>query len=212
MKTMAPLNKGLTLVELLVVVAVLGVLFILASSGVNRMLEKSRETGCVSNLRQLFQGFMSYANDYNGKLPFGAREPDIPDPNANYYGGVYAREMKAYLPGKGSNTGYTDPYLCPADRTIRAGTSRGFLGHSYGVNMTICRDNYNRVVTWKYPSRTFLLADSINSLISRSNPSNLAPRHRGGANTLFLDGHVEWRPAPFPDWNEDRRFWVPDLD
>lgn len=194
------------------ITAVLATLLFAAS---RRVMARANEVRCAHNLRQLYQGFMSYANDYNGKVPFGKREPDILEDNANYYGGIYGKEFKVYIPGgnPGSSTGYAEPYLCPSDQEPRSKTTRGYFGHSYGVNMTICQGGYNRVINWKYPARTFLLADSKKDVISRTSPNtNLDPRHHDGANTLFLDGHVEWRPAPFPTLSEDRGFWVPDYE
>lgn len=208
-------KSGFTVIELLVVIVIAGILAVLVISAGGRVMERLNESRCAHNLQQLYRGFMLYANDHNGKVPFGAREPDIPEINASYYGGIYGKEFKSYIPGgnPGASTGYIEPYLCPADQEVRSGTTRGFFGHSYGVNMTICRDQYNRVVNWKYPARTFLLADSKKDVIARTLPNaNLDSRHHGGANTLFLDGHVEWRPAPFPTWQEDRGFWVPDYE
>lgn len=206
-------RQGFTLIEIMVIIMIATVLVTLVFATSRRVMARANEARCAHNLRSLYQGFMLYANDYNGKLPFGRRDPDVPDINSSYYGGQYGKEFKAYIPGgnPGANTGYAEPYLCPSDLEPRSNTTRGFYGHSYGVNMTICRDEYNRVIKWKYPARTFLLADSKKDVIARSSPNiNLEPRHRDGVNTLFLDGHVEWRPAPFPTWSEDRGFWVPD--
>lgn len=200
------------LVELLAVLTLIVVLAALLFVNVPRLVEQSTRMRCAQNLRQLYAGFMAYATDHGGKIPFGARDPDIPDANSNYYGGIYGAEFKNYIPGKrvaGNNTGYIEPYLCPADREIRMGNSYGFLGHSYGVNMKVC-NNYNRISTWRYPSRTFLLADSLGPVIASTVPQQrLAPRHADGANTLFLDGHVEWIKAPFPVWSDNRGFWDP---
>jgi len=208
-------KSGFTLIEMLLIIMITVILVTLIFAASGRVMARVNEARCAHNLRQLYQGFISYANDHNGKIPFGARNPDILDVNASYYGGIYGKEFKVYLPGgnPGASTGYAEPYLCPSDQEVRSGTTRGFFGHSYGVNMTICRDQYNRMASWKYPGRTFLLADSKKDVIARTSPNaNLAPRHHDGANTLFLDGHVEWRAAPFPTWQEDRGFWVPDYE
>lgn len=204
--------RGFTLIEILISTAIAAVLLALLVTVGGRTVDRSREARCVGNLRQLHMGFTLYAQDHGGRLPFGPRDPDVTEPLANYYGGVYAAELKPYIPSRpvpGANTGYVEPYLCPADRESRAG-SIGFLGHSYGVNQTICDERWSRPLNWKNASRTFLLADSKKAVISRSSPAtNLGPRHRGGANTLFCDGHVEWRTAPFPNASQDRTFWYP---
>ena len=203
---------GFTLPELLVGIAVVAVLLALLGGGMRRYREFAVEARCRGNLRALYAAFIQYAMDHRGLLPFGAREPDIPEINANYYGGTYAKEFKVYLPSAnmyGVNTGYCEPYLCPGDLEARRG-ERGFLGHSYGVNMRICRDQNNRIATWKSPAQAFLLADSLKDVISHTQPNtNLSNRHRNGANTLFCDGHVEWRAYPFPTQAENRPFWNP---
>lgn len=224
-----PSAKAFSLIELTVVLAILAVLIVVGISVSGSFARKSRDIGCVSNLRSLHQGFLYYLSDY-GTLPFGVPTPksdweidyfqrqggESAFINASYYSGIHARRMRDYLPGgNNANTGYAAPYLCPADREPRGNYTAGFLGHSYGFNMTIARDrngmNYNRPTTWTHPAETFLLADSKRDILARTVPNtNLAPRHEGKANTLFLDGHVETIPAPFPTWQENRRFWVPD--
>lgn len=204
----------MSLVELIAVIAIAGLLSTLVLLGIARSIERARTAGCSSNLRQLYQGFMLYSHDY-GRVPFGPREPA--DTSSSYYGGQFAIEFKEYIPGGriGGNTGHAEPYLCPSDNETRAGTGLGWLGHSYGVNQSFTNPlesepRYYVPYTWEYPSETLFLADSTRDVISRSSPNiNLAPRHRGGANTLFLDGHVEWLPAPFPNRSEAPRFWLP---
>lgn len=205
-------SSGFSVVELLIAVAIIGVLAVLLRGSLSQVRQTSIEARCAGNLRALYAAFIQYATDHQGRLPFGAREPDIPEINANYYGGVYGKEFKAYLPHSnrpGVNTGYCEPYLCPGDTVARAG-DRGFYGHSYGVNMRICRDQNNRIATWRSPAKAFLLVDSLKDVISHTSPNtNLSDRHRKGANTLFCDGHVEWRPYPFPTQAENRPFWNP---
>lgn len=63
------IRRGFTLVELLVVIAIIGLLAALLFPVFAKVREKARQTTCASNLRQLGQAFMLYAQDYDQRLP-----------------------------------------------------------------------------------------------------------------------------------------------
>jgi len=62
-------RKAFTLVELLVVIAVIGVLAALLLPALARGKELGRRTACASNLRQLVLATALYANDHEDQLP-----------------------------------------------------------------------------------------------------------------------------------------------
>jgi len=73
MKTGLPKDGlvGMTLVELLVVVAIIGVLACMLFPVISAVQRNARSAACVSNLRQLGAGVFLYANDNNNLLPTG---------------------------------------------------------------------------------------------------------------------------------------------
>ena len=64
-------NVGFTLIELLMVIAIIAILAALLFPVFARARGKSRETSCLSNLKQLGAAMKVYAQDYDESLPMG---------------------------------------------------------------------------------------------------------------------------------------------
>jgi len=62
-------RRGFTLIELLVVIAIIAILAAILFPVFAKAREKARQTSCLSNLRQLGTGLLSYAQDYDERLP-----------------------------------------------------------------------------------------------------------------------------------------------
>jgi len=62
-------KRGFTLIELLVVIAIIAILAAILFPVFAQAREKARQTGCVSNLKQLGVGFQLYASDNDGNFP-----------------------------------------------------------------------------------------------------------------------------------------------
>jgi prepilin-type N-terminal cleavage/methylation domain-containing protein/prepilin-type processing-associated H-X9-DG protein len=68
-------SRGFTLVELLVVVAVVAILAALLLPALASAKERSKRTSCASNLRQIGLAIRAYADDYSGDIPYGPKAP-----------------------------------------------------------------------------------------------------------------------------------------
>jgi prepilin-type N-terminal cleavage/methylation domain-containing protein/prepilin-type processing-associated H-X9-DG protein len=70
-----PSRLAFTLIEMLVVVAILAILMALMLPTLASARDQGRKTACLSNLRQIGIAIYAYADDNDGKIPFGPKAP-----------------------------------------------------------------------------------------------------------------------------------------
>ena len=99
-------QAGFTLVEILVVVAVIAVLAALMFPALKGSLERARTASCMQNLRSLGVAFTLYAADHNGWMPTGAIQQSSLAPDLLNYMGAKSKQRAR------------SAWICPADRMI----------------------------------------------------------------------------------------------
>ncbi|HYR58723.1 MAG TPA: type II secretion system protein, partial [Chthoniobacteraceae bacterium] len=107
---------GFTLVELLVVVAIIAVLAALLVPAFNRVVASGRATACISNLRQLGIGLTAYLTEHDNTMPTlkTAREnlsDDVP---------VIDNTLDKYVVNK-------VVFACPADAKLAAKSGTSYV-------------------------------------------------------------------------------------
>lgn len=194
-----------SLIELMVVVAVLTVLASLLSPSLNKALEQSRVIACQGNLKPIFLSENHFSNDYaNAIFYWGYGEDDVQD--RLYWNNPRSR-FSSYISYENLEC-QADPYVSDdlESRYYRDGVS-------YGRNIYLHarKTNWQDVVS---PDIKIFYADSghrFSDPIERSNArrrnlssslhiqprsswdvEGIFKRHQDrNANVLFLDGHVE---------------------
>jgi len=214
-----PGAAGVTLVELLVVVAIIGVLAGLLLPLLGRARASGRAVACRSNLRQLAAGMLLYADTHDGILP------SLESQSGSYW---WQNQMASQLAD--TRAVFKCPTTGPEFRwetNFASLSAGGFLAvirtnvHlSYGYNGTgsfaegvvnafqglgLLPEQPVRIQQVNRPADLIAVGDSdgdgvadgqisfarIRAVNRLWNPPGR--RHSGGANVAFVDGHVEWR-------------------
>src|ERR1043166_1332535 len=102
-------STGFTLIELLVVIAIIAILAAILCPVFAQAREKARQSGCLSNTKQIGTAIMMYAQDYEETLPEYWDDNDSKAPNPNPLG-YWHNHLQPYI--KSYNL-----FICPSART-----------------------------------------------------------------------------------------------
>ena len=211
-RTLAPTPRAFTLIEILVVLAIIAVLAALLTSAAGSVRATMQRTQCAGNMRQIGIGLNLYCNEHGGDYPESMHTTE-----KEHEAWVWL--LKPYL-------GNVDEVrICPADP--KAEERRQAKGTSYILNEYLVvpltdpfgnvKESFTNRSRINRPAKTiaaFIGADSLDVGLSADHThsrnwkdwrrvcQDIQPdRHRGGAaaedhthgsaNYLFADGHVE---------------------
>lgn len=195
--------KAFTLLEALIVVAVIAILAALLFPAVKFGLNSASNVQCVSNLRRLGEASMQYASDNNGKLP-------VPEkwglPSDELY---WWRMLRPYLPEE-EYVMYGMPRLfrCPKGEGYKR-FAAGARGESWALldyaTVLLYPGNTQYAIPKVQMAKAPLLVDgenytgylgvepaTFNSIVS----TRARSRHRNGVNVLYVGGNVEPMKEP----------------
>src|SRR5262245_49658297 len=89
-------GRGFTLIELLVVIAIIAILVSILLPALASAREAGRAVKCMSNLKQIAEGYHSYALDFKGRI----WESGVHTPIYRFW---YAQPQEPSLPLSGTN-------------------------------------------------------------------------------------------------------------
>ena len=188
-------RDGFVLIELLVVVAIIGILAAILLPALARSREAARRTACLSNLSQIGVAMFMYAEENDGKLPWS--------------GGMGNADCLEVLAG--DYLGTAEVFVCPSDANPREYTGRKGEPERLRMTNSLLDMPSSYRVSYDYfgaytaspivippPERPIPKVPVMWDIFIGGGPGTVGPTSNhvpGGGNVLWLDGTVTFITA-----------------
>jgi prepilin-type N-terminal cleavage/methylation domain-containing protein/prepilin-type processing-associated H-X9-DG protein len=189
-------EAGLTLVELLVVIAVIAMLAALMLPALAGAKEKGRQTYCINSVRQQTLAVLMYADEHGGVLPPTAYNdangnevdwPSLLDPYLNYVAKIHLcpTDLHSHVNSYGLNelafVDLTDPNPGPPKR----------LASFHSPTTAIMQGDIGTENDFLTPRPDTLKLTAPGSPLNDDEDARPSIRHSGRCDLGFMDGHGE---------------------
>jgi prepilin-type N-terminal cleavage/methylation domain-containing protein len=193
------LRRGLTLVEMICVIAIISILAALLLPGLGKARDRARQTQCAGQLKQIGLAFHSFAHDHNNRFPMQvplAAGGALEYARAGNFSNSFAfRHFQAL----GVELGTPKVLVCPTDARLPA---PGFSALSnQNVSFFVALDSdYGKPASVLAGDRNLTNDWTASSPVQRLGPKYLLrwshELHRFRGNLLFADARVDqWGDA-----------------
>lgn len=178
---------GFTLIELIAVIAIIGMLSSMLIPEISKFQERARSVVCMNNLRQIGVGVLSYVGEHDNTYPIIEPNPDSPVYDPEDQATPLFLELEPY--------GVTQKVLkCPED----------IKGHNYFAERTTTVDGqtFGTSYQWKViideenMAAPKIYGSRHGASVRITRPSRVTicndfeRIHSGKMNRLYADGHV----------------------
>ncbi|MBI2842537.1 MAG: DUF1559 domain-containing protein [Armatimonadetes bacterium] len=184
-------RRGFTLIELLVVIAIIAILAAILFPVFAQAKESGRRATCQSNLRQIGSAIRMYSEQWNDWLPCNSLKTRGPH---FWYEVIWTAHRSYKLLECPSDIRKESNWLLAGGRWVQ-----GKLSYSYySGDLWQVGDITAKLSKYRHPSKSLMACDGNGYGATYLSPEKqyLMPRHIGGLNILYVDGHVKWQGPP----------------
>jgi len=202
-------GQGFTLIEILVVIAIIAILAAILFPVFARARENARRASCLSNIKNLGLAVMMYSQDYDERMPrtttygpllleTGKNSSNGPDASGQYLH-LWQHVIYPYVKSP-------QAYLCPSASVTWDGSYTGKMAFGYNLGMSGVA-----LAAISSPSEMILMGDTVYNASTSPNSYIITPysgdlpnqslpdaRHLDTFNMVFVDGHA--KPQKLSNW------------
>jgi prepilin-type processing-associated H-X9-DG protein len=208
-------RNAFTLTELLVLVPILAMLGTLLFASLDSSKQTLQAAQCLSNMRQWGLAMGMYCNDYHDYLPYDGTGSGI---DSGFNLGAWYNVLPHYInqtplkdlynssPPNIPLPGQRSIYICPSvtapapNYVSPPSTSNPYFGYAMDRLIPGLSGRTRPRSLAELPSQVIFLSESENNsfpftdgyYIGKFASQPVPPRHSGGMNFVFVDGHAQW--------------------
>lgn len=219
-------QNGFTLIEILIVIAIIGILAAILFPVFASAREGARRASCLSNMKQIGLATMLYAQDYDERMVHAFMRYGPGSANTAWWQDMLQPYMKSYqlvlcpsdaTPGQTTSNrpvGYPNPLLTSyaANQVFRNANGQDVLfpplraGTGIGRSLAAFEESATTIIF----TETGSAAPAVYSMelyywnhtdlgTDPSDPPRVHKRHLEGCNFVFADGHCKWLKQSRPE-------------
>lgn len=207
-----PMRFGFTLVELLVVVAILVVVSSLLLPALARVKGKAHAAACVSNQRQLGVAFWLYCDEHDDAFPTGAASSSVGAHPEDWIWWQVQTDSSGQAVMRSGEGSALVPYLgryqsssfrCPADRDALArelAWKQNMNGELYTYSYSLNAHSKQGMASYFSRDRSMMIFNKLSAVVNPAQKIMLAEEKGGasdGPGSAFIDDG-RWQPLGYP--------------
>ena len=201
------LGRCFTLIELLIVIAIIAILAGMLLPALNKARQLARKTACTNNLKSIGTAFQMYTQDNQDYWPQTTvsngtlwliwnsdynSQPTTIAPYLNHHQNVFVGGVRVKAAG-------TSPLLCPDFDQTRFNSGAHVVSYAHNCHIMdslAAGSSPRHIKKINHPARTMAAQDYLGygngRILYFSDPVvEFAYRHNNTMNVLFCDGHVQ---------------------